>query len=149
MVISLRHAGWGRRTHRNGTRPAHDLQEMGRQACWRSDIAYLTRWRRATHAQRSWRCGNMQLGPRRSARKTAAQIVPNHETIEPTGKIPPPIIGLRHLLQIPCPAHSPLKVKFQTFGDSPRFSTPPRINPRRQELKTKLMNESRLPPGGA
>ena len=45
MVISLRHAGWGRRTHRNGTRPAHDLQGMGRQACWRSNIAYLARWR--------------------------------------------------------------------------------------------------------
>ena len=27
--ISLRHAGWGRRTHRIGTRSAHDLQRPG------------------------------------------------------------------------------------------------------------------------
>ena len=52
MVISLRHAGWGRRTHRNGTRPAHDLQKMGRKACVRSGIAYLARSRGATRVQR-------------------------------------------------------------------------------------------------
>ena len=106
MVISLRHAGWGRRTHRNGTRPAHDLQEMGRQACWRSDIAYLARWRRATHAQRSWRWViNLALG--RSARKTPTQIAPNHETIEPTGEIPPPHMKLRPVFQIPWSGRPP------------------------------------------
>ena len=31
---------------------------MGREACWRHDIAYLVSWRRVTHLQRSWRWGN-------------------------------------------------------------------------------------------
>ena len=104
--ISLRHAGWGRRTHRNGTRPAHDLQGMGRQACWRSNIAYLARWRRATHAQRSWRWViNLALG--RSARKTPVYIVLNHETIEPTGKIPPSHMKLRPVFQNPWSGRPP------------------------------------------
>jgi hypothetical protein len=49
----------------------------------------------------------MQLGPRGSARKTPAQIVPNHETIEPTGEIPPPSMKLRHLLQFPWSGRPP------------------------------------------
>jgi len=49
----------------------------------------------------------MQLGPRRSARKSPAQIVPNHQTIEPTGEIPPPSMKLRHLMQFPWSGRRP------------------------------------------
>jgi hypothetical protein len=47
-----------RRTPRSGMRPVHDLHRMGREACWRHDIAYLMSWRRVTHLQRSLRWGN-------------------------------------------------------------------------------------------
>ena len=106
MVISLRHAGWGRRTHRNGTRPAHDLQEMGRQACWRSDIAYLARWRRAS-TRRGRGDGGMHLGPRRSARQTPSRFVPNHAYIAPAGKISPAATKLRPVFQIPWSGRPP------------------------------------------
>ena len=39
----------GRRTSWTGTLPVHDLDCMGREACWRHDIAYLVSWRRVTH----------------------------------------------------------------------------------------------------
>jgi hypothetical protein len=41
------------------------------------------------------------------ARKTAISIVPNHETIEPTGKIPPPSMKLRPVFQNPWSGRPP------------------------------------------